>query len=330
MAIKIVKYQREHKGSWDEFIRRSKNGVFLFLRDYMEYHSDRFVDHSLLFYEAEDLVAVMPANMAQDEFISHGGLTFGGLVTNTRMKTALMLDLFDSLREYLISIGANRMVYKAIPHIYHQIPAEEDLYALFAHDARLFRRDVSSSILMSCRQRFSKGRRWLVKRARKLGLVVRQTDDFDTFMAIEEKLLREKYGIKPVHTPEELGLLAGRFPDNIKLFASYRDNEMLGGVVIYESPIVAHAQYISATDEGKDIGATDIIFDYLIMSYYKHVKYFDFGVSTEDEGRYLNKGLIRNKETYGARAVVHSHYEVDLILWNTEQIMKAMEKQRQF
>ena len=113
-----------------------------------------------------------------------------------------------------------------------------------------------------------------------------------------------------MHTPEELRLLAGRFPDNIKLFASYGDNEMLGGVVVYESPTVAHAQYISATDEGKDIGATDIIFDYLIMSCCKHVKYFDFGVSTEDKGRYLNKGLIRNKETYGARAVVYDFYEL--------------------
>ncbi|MGB9979538.1 hypothetical protein [Methanobacterium sp.] len=47
--IKIKRYEAEEKERWDNFVKNSKNGVFFSLRDYMEYHADRFEDHSLLF-----------------------------------------------------------------------------------------------------------------------------------------------------------------------------------------------------------------------------------------------------------------------------------------
>ena len=49
MPIDIVKYNHNMKAEWDAFVKTSKNGTFLFMRDYMEYHNDRFIDYSLLF-----------------------------------------------------------------------------------------------------------------------------------------------------------------------------------------------------------------------------------------------------------------------------------------
>ena len=106
-------------------------------------------------------------------------------------------------------------------------------------------------------------------------------------------------------------LLADRFPDNIKLFAGYRDDEMLGGVIVYETPRVAHAQYIATTDAGKELAAHDCVMDQLLNEVYTDKAYFDFGISTEDCGRLLNAGLIENKESFGARAVAYDHYELD-------------------
>jgi hypothetical protein len=103
-------------------------------------------------------------------------------------------------------------------------------------------------------------------------------------------------------------MLAGRCPENIKLFAAYKSGEMLAGVIIYESPLVAHAQYIAATEAGKRSGALDLILGHLINDYYSRKKYFDFGISTEDAGRHLNAGLIENKQGFGGRAVVHDFY----------------------
>ena len=48
----------------------------------------------------------------------------------------------------------------------------------------------------------------------------------------------------------------------------------------------------------------------LLNEVYHDRAYFDFGISTEDEGRTLNEGLIANKESYGARAIVYERYEL--------------------
>jgi hypothetical protein len=311
--LEVVRYEAARRREWDEFVADSKNGVFLFRRDYVEYHADRFPDASLMFYEAGGrLAALLPATEAGGLLSSHGGLTFGGVVSGDRMKVGLMLEVFDAMREHLRARGVTRVVYKAVPHIYHRAPAEEDLYALFRHGARLTRRDVSATLDMAARLPFGKGREYSIRKARRLGLEVGRSFDFAKFMAIEEELLREKYGARPVHTAAEIALLAGRFPDHIKLFAAARGEEMQAGVIIYESERVAHAQYIGSTPEGREAGAPDLIMDYLINDYYARKKYFDFGISTEEGGRRLNAGLVENKQGFGGRAVVYDFYELDI------------------
>src|SRR4051812_39664564 len=268
--VRIIKYDERQRLIWNDFLSASKNGIFLFHRNYMEYHADRFTDFSLLFVDDKDkLIAVMPANIQASTLISHQGLTFGGVVSDASMKTALMLELFAALKIYLKAEGLARVKYKAVPHIYHRLPAEEDLYALYRDGARLISREVSSAIDMHERLQFSSGRKWAVKQGKKSGLDVGRSFDFKGFMAIEEELLGSKYKVKPVHSIEEIRLLADRFPDNIKLFTARKGDELMGGVIVYESQRVAHAQYISATDEGKRIGALDVILDLLINDYYR-------------------------------------------------------------
>lgn len=308
--IKAVNYAPNHKEAWDGFVRISKNGSFLFERNYLEYHADRFTDHSLLAFDGDKLIALLPANIHGDTVTSHAGLTFGGVVSDDRMKTALMLQVFDALLEELRKAGATTLIYKAVPHIYHRLPSEEDLYALHMTGAQLIRRDVSATICMRNRLPVSKGRKSEIKKG--AHLTVARSEDFETFMRIEEEVLRTRHGKKPVHTAAELRSLAAQFPANIKLFVALKGVEMLGGIVIYESNCVAHAQYISATDEGKQTGAQDVILDYLINDYYNDKAYFDFGISTEQDGRYLNPGLQQNKESYGGRALVHDFYRLNL------------------
>lgn len=313
-SVKVVRYDESRRREWDEFVAAARNGVFLFQRGYVEYHADRFPDASLMFYdEAGRLAGLLPATALEGGVLSsHAGLTFGGVVSGDSMKAGLMLGLFDAMLAHLRREGYARLVYKAVPHIYHRAPAEEDLYALFRAGARLFRRDLSATLRMGGRLPFSKGRRYAVKQAQKNGVEVARSSDFETFIEIESRVLGEKYGARPVHTAAELAMLAGRFPDNIKLFAAHRGGRMLAGVVVYESAQVAHAQYIGATDEGKATGAADLILSALINDHYAGKRYFDFGISTEQGGRYLNEGLAENKQGFGARAVVYDFYEVEL------------------
>jgi Acetyltransferase (GNAT) domain len=313
MGIEVAPYEAGGKGEWDEFVGGARNGVFLFRRDYMDYHADRFPDASLVFRgEGGRAVALLPATRRGDALVSHAGLTFGGIISGPGMKVGPMLELFDALAGHLRGTGVGRLVYKAVPHIYHRVPAEEDLYALFRHGARLVRRDLSSAIDARERLPFSKGRRYEAKRARREGVEVERSDDFETFMAIEEQVLGEKYDARPVHTAAELRMLAGRFPENIRLHVARRAGEVLAGVVVYESDCVAHAQYIAAGGEGKRLGALDLVLEHLINVEYAAKRYFDFGISTEEAGRRLNAGLAENKQGFGARAVVYDFYEMDL------------------
>ena len=310
--IRVELYEQKCKALWDDFVRQSKNGVFLFYRDYMEYHADRFSDFSLLFFQGSELVALMPANRVDETVISHGGLTFGGIVSDSTMTTSRMLKVFSALVNDLCARGVKKLVYKAIPHIYHLLPAEEDLYALFVQGARLFRRDVSSTVVAARKLPLARNRNRVLESARCCGLNVQRTLDVSPFMAIVEGNLQARYRVSPVHTAREMQGLADRFPENIKLFTVDQRGEMLGGVLIYESENVAHWQYRHATEKGMQLGALDFISHALLNDVYRHKPYVDFGISTLDDGRTLSTGLIRNKEGYGARATVCDFYELNL------------------
>jgi hypothetical protein len=310
--VRVECYEARHKACWDEFVRQSKNGVFLFYRDYMEYHADRFSDCSLLFFQDDELIAVMPANQVDETVVSHGGLTFGGIVSDSTMTTTRMLRVFSALLDNLRARGIKKLIYKAIPHMYHLLPSEEDLYALFAHNARLFRRDVSSTVVAGRRAPLARNRRKVSNRVKAHGLKVERSQDFSQFMAIAEASLQSRHGSRPVHTASEIQLLASRFPENIKLFAMDREGEMLGGVIIYESGLVAHGQYRHATEEGMKLGVLDSILDVLVNEVYLDKPFLDFGTSMLDDGSTLNADLIRNKESFGARATLYDSYELDL------------------
>lgn len=307
----IKRYQKDLKNIWDNFVINSKNGTFMLQRDYMDYHSDRFVDHSLMFYdEKNNLMALLPANIKDNVLYSHQGLTYGGFVTDNKMTTPKMLVIFDEFQHYMHDNSINKTVYKRIPSIYHKYPSDEDLYALFRINAKLIRRDVSTSIYLADRIKFNERRKRNIKKAIKNNLEFKQTDDYENYLNILSDVLKKQYNTKPVHNLSELLYLRNKFPENIKLYASFKDNDMLAGVLIYETPDVAHAQYIANSFEGRECGALDFIFDKLINEIYTNKIYFDFGISTEQDGKYLNEGLITQKQEFGGRAIVHDFYEI--------------------
>lgn len=298
---------------WNQFVSASKNGTFLFDRRFMDYHSDRFSDHSLMCYRDGRLYALLPANEKGDTLVSHGGLTYGGLVTDSRCSAKGVLDTFTAINDYLRRQAIRRVVYKAIPWIYHQLPAEEDLYALTAVcHARLTIRDISSAIIGTRRLKFTESRRSGLRKALKAGLRICESDDVDAFWHILNDNLTQKYAVRPVHTADELRLLQSRFPENIKLWLVLDGDKPVGGTLLFLTPQVLHTQYISATPYGKQHGALDLLFDHLINHVYADYPYIDFGKSTVSDSADLNEQLIFQKEGFGARAVCYDTYEYEL------------------
>ncbi|AKD05569.1 hypothetical protein PKOR_06905 [Pontibacter korlensis] len=310
--MEVIKYNAKYKLYWDAFVADSKNGTFMLQRGYMEYHADRFTDHSLLFYKKGKVIALLPANEVGQEVQSHGGLSYGGFVTDKRMKAALMLEVVQATKLYFQELNFERITYKAIPHIYHQLPAEEDLYALFRHGATLCRRDLNSVIDVGAGLGYSKTRRWEVKKAKRGNVQLQVSNDYESFMQLEQEVLQQKHNKVPVHTASEVRLLASLFPENIKLYTAAEAGELLAGVLMYETDTVAHCQYMAASVRGKELAGIDLLVDWLLTEVYSHKPHFSFGISTEQQGHYLNEGLVWNKESYGARTVVHDFYELRL------------------
>ena len=311
--IEVKKYSAECRAEWNRFLATCKNRHFMFHRDYMEYHADRYHEYSQLLFNNGKLVALLPANLADKEVISHGWLTFGGVLCDSRMTTAGMLEIFDALLDFFRTAGIQRFTYKAMPHIYHQLPAEEDLYALFRHRATLYRRDVSSAIDLSNIPKFTKGKKWSIKKAEKVdGLTIEESDDFENFWRLLNELLDQKYEKRPVHNLSEIVLLQKKFPDNIKLFGILVKGQMVGGTVVFENEGTIHTQYIASNDHCREIGGLDALFAFLITERYADQKIFDFGISNEQDGWFLNAGLASFKEGFGARSIVHDFYRMEI------------------
>lgn len=312
-TVEIVRYDASRCAEWNRFVAQSKNGTFLFDRNYMDYHSDRFTDHSLMCYVKGRLYALLPANIREDTLFSHQGLTYGGMVMSTQCTTVHLMEIFRKMNEELRAEGIRRVVYKAVPWIYHLVPAEEDLYAIH-HECHysLLERDISSTVILQRPVGWKKDRRHGLKKASEHGITVSLSNDYATFWNILTHNLETCHGVTPVHTLEEIQLLHHRFPRNIMLFAAYKDDEMLGGCVVYVTRQVVHAQYISATPEGKRLGTVDAVIHYLFREAFPQFPYFDFGKSTEQHSDTLNENLIYQKEGFGARGVCYDTYEWEL------------------
>lgn len=311
--FEIKRYTAEMADEWNQFVAESKNGTFLFDRRYMDYHSDRFNDYSLLFYIGNRLLAVLPAHASDDTLYSHKGLTYGGLVMSPRLTIVQTLNLFRELNELLRCDGFRHVVYKCIPWVYHRLSADEDIYALF-HEcrARIVARDFATNIFLSAEMRWERIRRRGVVRAQNAGVLVECSDNYAAFWDILSANLHAKYGVMPVHTLKEITLLQSRFPQNIKLYQAVKEGEVLGGVVLYVSQQVVHAQYSSATPEGKKLGVIDLLYDRIFCDYQGY-PYFDFGRSTEHpDGSGLNEKLVFQKEGFGGRGLCYDIYEYDL------------------
>lgn len=313
--ISIQRYTECSKKDWDKFNEGSKNSLFMFDRNYMDYHKERFQDHSLLFFDDDRLIALLPMSEHDRCLNSHGGLTYGGFITDSKMKQHTMNDCFSKLIKYARDNNFEYIRYKTIPHIYHSQPAEEDRFALYANRASLITVDVSTYVKLNNPLRMLKGRKAQITRAKREGVIIEEltdTEAFIQFIALENSVLMEKHDVQAVHTGEELKILQDRFPQNIRLFAALKDGRMIAGALIYEYEQVVHTQYMAANDDARTIGALDLTISTVIERYKDSKLWLDFGISTEHGKVYLNEGLVSQKEGFGGRTGVYEIWKMNI------------------
>lgn len=310
--IEIERYQSEHRADWDTFVSGAKNAVFLFNRAYQDYHADRFQDHSYIIRSRGRPVALFPASVSGEVVSSHGGLSFGGVLADSRMTQVLMMEVFDALVRRLQADGVRRLLYKASPACYHALPSGEDLYALHRHRAVLYRRDVNTVLCPQDHPPFQERRARAVKKARNAGILVEESMDYPAFWSILSSVLTTRHQVRPVHGVEEMLLLRSRFPENIRLFTAVKGGLVLAGAVVFVHQRVAHTQYLASSEEGRAQGALDLVIAELITGVFREKDWVSFGISTESGGEVLNEGLTEYKEGFGGRSVMHDCYQLEL------------------
>lgn len=327
MEFYVERYQPGLCVLWDSMVRKARQSSFLFERAFMDYHAARFHDTSLIIYNARhDAVALFPACISPKNptrIESHGGLTFGGLLLPDGVSTSQTLSIFNSVLHYYSSQGFSELLYKPVPHIYHVRPSEEDLYAIFRFSGTLVARAVSSAIDLKSSFTYSKLRLRKIRKAEKSGtLTLKWSEEYlPAFWAMLDEVLRTRHHVSPVHSLSELQLLFSRCAPRIQLAVALSPSEESGepeivaGCLLFISSNVVHAQYIAVSDRGCRLCALDWLFDGILRSSssrFPEQRYFDFGISTEQDGKYLNEGLIFQKEGFGAHAVCYDHYLIKI------------------
>jgi hypothetical protein len=313
--INICPFEKRHKKAWDGLVSSATNGNFMFKRDYMDYHSDRFIDQSYMVFKKKQLIAVLPGCKQDVLWNSHGGLTFGGLMLESKNnRITLICEIYKDFFNILKKDGFVSALIKPLPWIYHTSPCEGEIYALSLFETLEQHTEVTTTVDLRSQPLVSTLRKRQKKKAVKSGLTVHKDNDFASFWVILSMRLESQYRHVPVHSLPEITKLALTFPNHISLYRVLdQDQHCVGGSVIFSTDTLWHAQYISANEVGMKSGALDLLFMYLIDAAKNESKfYFDFGISTEKNGKVLNNPLALFKEGFGGRSVIHRKIRVNL------------------
>ena len=310
----IKKYHKNDYEIWNAFIGQAKNATFLFHRDFIEYHQDRFEDFSLLIFEDEKLKAVLPANIKGKSVYSHQGLTYGGLVFNAKLKGEKVEIVLDQVLLFLKENSIVNFYYKPIPDFYLQRGNQDLDFFLFKRGAILERKEMNLAINLELPLQISKSKLKHFRRIENLDLDIVEEHDFEPFWGkVLGPRLLEKFNVKPVHTKEEIALLKQNFPDNIKQYSVYQDDEIIAGITIFETKDVVKSQYGATSQKGEQVRALDFLFINLIHKYKRKGKrFFDMGIVNEENESGYHSGLLNQKEELGCSVYNQDFYKIEI------------------
>lgn len=308
-------YRESDYANWNAFIGQAKNATFLFHRDFMEYHKDRFEDFSLIVFEREKLVAVLPANRVGDIVYSHQGLTYGGLVYSPKLNGEKVENILDSLVFFFKENEVKSFCFKPIPLFYSSKGNSEMEFFMLKKGAFLDKKEMNLGINLAMPLTISKSKLKHFRKIEELDLEMVEEQHLESFweLVLEPRLL-EKYNATPVHTLQEITKLKEKFPNNIKQFSVYFEDVIIAGITLFETETVVKSQYGATTKKGEELRALDFLFINLIEKFKSEGKlFFDMGIVNEDNEKGYHAGLLKQKEELGCSVYSQDFYKMNFI-----------------
>jgi len=308
--IEIIPYENRFKNDWDIFVDKAKNSTFLFRRDFIEYHNDKFDDFSLIFYINHQIHALLPGNKVENTLYSHQGLTYGGLIVDNNICKNGYFQLYDALKSFLEQKNFSSFVLKQQLSIYD---VEISSWANQYFDKILKKEMNLTADLLNLR--ISKSKLKHYRKSEKRNFEIKKETDFSSFwLNVLQPLLWEKYKTKPVHSLKEIQYLKNKFPENIHQYSLYFDDKIIAGITLFVTDKVVKSQYGAATDLGKELRAIDYLFIYL-LHFYKDLNYYYFDMGTVTNPIFkdnINAGLLQQKIELGCE--VFDQFTFNLII----------------
>lgn len=324
-VLTVSKYDNTLETKWDDFvINISVNGTFLQTRNFLNYHpKERFIDESLIVWENErTIIAVCPGNVTWENgekfFHSHQGSTYGGIIVHPKYYEAhKILEIIDLLESFLKQVGYDMIEYKLTPDIFSKQTSDLLQYCLYN---RGYSEKVELSLYANIVNyegdiisHLSQGKRTNVHNCKKQGM---------RFISIGENQIEEFYDIlcetldkyqkRPVHSVEELKeLYTVRLSDRCKFYGIFLEDKMIAGAMIFVFSEVngIHTQYLCARHEFDKLSPMSYLYFKLIeMAKEKQYSFVSWGITTEQDGRYLNEGLTKSKRAFGSEYTLNRKY----------------------
>lgn len=308
----VAKYKEEDRNSWNTLVDSSFNGTFMHRREFLDYHGDRFEDHSLLIYKNYDLCAVFPAVLDNRVLVSHPGTTVAGLVYDDSVRGNDLKSILERIKQYH---KFQRIIYKNTPIEFQRHAVQDDIWALHTLRAKKISCELSSILnpLMTNYVYWPDRKEELSCMTDNILLSAMNLGDLDFLEEFWESVLvpnLSKYGIEPIHTPKDINYLYNKFPVFVKgLLATHKSGKMLGGLIIFRFNKCYHVQYSVANAKGRALHTMSLLHHYMIENLPTDVHYYNFGKSTECHGYNLNDALYYYKNGFGGGSMTYDTYE---------------------
>lgn len=324
--MQVVPYTDDRAGEWDAFVAESRNGTFFHTRRFLSYHPvGKFKDHSLVFRKDEQICGTLAAASIEEDkkqwLVAHPGASYGGLALSPKCGMAETGEIVRTLTAHARDAGFYGIRFlRLTPPSVRQVSSDDQEYWLFQDGWELFRMELATSLFLSdvaedqVLSLFSGKCRNAVRQGERSGLVVRESRDFAAFWTILENSLKERHAAKPTHSLPEIERLVALCPGDVRLFAAFDGETMVGGSVgISLHPGAIYTLYMAQNYAYQDRHPMHLILTHLAkLSIREQRSVLHFGISTEDGGKVVNDNLFFFKESFGGRSVRRESWEVVL------------------
>ena len=311
--ITVERFNNNLWDEWEKIIQYSNNGTLFHTRKFLSYHpKDRFIDHSLVFFKNNKPFSLLPAveinELDSKILFSHPGASIGSFVTPTDLSFNDALQLVDKLNRYIKKLNFSGIRITLPPIIYNKRKTNYIDYSLLRYGYKYVKREISSILYLENSieenvNKFKPSHRQALRKAQRSGIVVKKSDDFNSFYKILKKNLKNRHDVTPTHTVDELLKLKSMFPKEIILHGAFLESKMIGGVVSFvTNDEVILAFYISHDEIFQKFRPINLLFyEILKDAITNNFKVFDFGIFTIDEEP--NMGLAKFKENFGSSGI---------------------------